>query len=558
MFEAKMTFAPLLHLWLATGCHGFLSHHHHHRYHHHQPTMMIQRQRQAPVVSLRNVLDIKNFDVGDFDVEDSECEATYTENSMTSTFSQGTEESDIILSWEPDVAEKIREEVAKRGPTDIPFLCGIVGNPGSGKTTSCYSLKELLSDIGCVVMPFDGYHIAMAELEAEPNAEDLIYRRGAPDTFSPEKLLKDVNRIKTATEESIVMVPGFDHEKGDPEPDEHEFRRDEHKIVLVEGLYLLHDGEIWKDLNDLFDYSIFVNADVDVCMERLKIRNQCIPGYTKEEIEIRCEVVDRANAMTVERSKARASICVDSAAQRTITTTISDGTPESDIKRTWEADVAERIRKALEERPASAEPYVVSISGGPGSGKTTSCQVLSEMLEDVGCTTVPFDGYHKPLSMLEKEPNAADLLYRRGAPDTFDTHRLMDDLKRIRSGQESLVPIPGFNHAIGDPEENVHQVEPHKHKVVLCEGLYFLHDDEEWKDMKNMFDFSIFMDADADACVERLKIRNKCVPGSTEEEIELRAETVDRVNANVIDRSKARADLLVESVAQDREVGLVV
>ena len=196
---------------------------------------------------------------------------------------------------------------------------------------------------------------------------------------------------------------------------------------------------------------------------------------------------------------------------------------------------------------------MAAIVGGPGSGKTTSCQVLSELLDDVGCSVVPFDGYHKPVSELQKEPNASDLLFRRGAPDTFDARRLKTDLNRIRSGKESQVSIPGFNHAIGDPEENVHHVEKSKHKVVLCEGLYLLHDDPEWKEMKNMFDYSIFMDADVDSCIERLKIRNKCVLGSSEEEIEMRCEKVDRVNANMINKSKRRADLLVESVAQQQE-----
>jgi len=53
---------------------------------------------------------------------------------------------------------------------------------------------------------------------------------------------------------------------------------------------------------------------VDVCIERVKIRNQCIPGYTPEEIEVRCEKVDRVNAMTVMRSKDRAHVVVDSSA----------------------------------------------------------------------------------------------------------------------------------------------------------------------------------------------------------------------------------------------------
>lgn len=41
----------------------------------------------------------------------------------------------------------------------------------------------------------------------------------------------------------------------------------------------------------------FIDADIDLYIDRRKIRNQCIPGYTKEEIELRCDMVDRANAL---------------------------------------------------------------------------------------------------------------------------------------------------------------------------------------------------------------------------------------------------------------------
>ena len=81
---------------------------------------------------------------------------------------------------------------------------------------------------------------------------------------------------------------------------------------LFLGLYLLHDEDGWETTKDLFDYSIFVDADVDMCIERVKIRNKCIPGYTEEEIEERCEIVDRVNAMTVDRSKKRADFVVQS------------------------------------------------------------------------------------------------------------------------------------------------------------------------------------------------------------------------------------------------------
>jgi hypothetical protein len=60
--------------------------------------------------------------------------------------------------------------------------------------------------------------------------------------------------------------------------------------------YLLHDKDGWEHIQKFLDWTIFIEADVDVCIDRLKERNKCIPGYTPEQIEVRCEEVDRVNA----------------------------------------------------------------------------------------------------------------------------------------------------------------------------------------------------------------------------------------------------------------------
>lgn len=101
-----------------------------------------------------------------------------------------------------------------------------------------------------------------------------------------------------------------------PEPDTHIFDRNVHKVVVCEGLYVLHDSDGWEELADFFDLKIFINANIDECIERVKIRNLCIPGYTPEEIMERTEKVDRVNATTVLNSKHRADIVVDSVATR--------------------------------------------------------------------------------------------------------------------------------------------------------------------------------------------------------------------------------------------------
>jgi hypothetical protein len=51
------------------------------------------------------------------------------ETAITSTFAQGTPENDIILTWEPEVAEQIKENMATR-TEDRPYMIAVIGNPG--------------------------------------------------------------------------------------------------------------------------------------------------------------------------------------------------------------------------------------------------------------------------------------------------------------------------------------------------------------------------------------------------------------------------------------------
>ena len=242
------------------------------------------------------------------------------------TTSKSTVNPKVALTWEIEVAEKIKQNIAMSGGLadetvfeTKPYMVALVGIPGSGKSTSGEILSGLLSNMGisCLHMPFDGYHFPLSVLKTFPNPEDALYRRGAQDTFDVETLKRDLRAIRDGGDDvPMVKVPGFDHAAGDPEPDAHIFERSNHRVVLCDGLYLLHGEDGWEDIKSLFDWSVYIDSDLEICIRRLKERNKCIPGYTPEEIDVRCDAVDRVNAITVMKSQDRADQVVKSAATR--------------------------------------------------------------------------------------------------------------------------------------------------------------------------------------------------------------------------------------------------
>lgn len=224
-----------------------------------KPNMMSDIQRKVSYSQRNNTTD-----------QDAAISASLYMNPATEKIA-----SNLIVTWEPAVAEIIGRLSQVSNP-QRPFLVGLVGIPGSGKSTSAEIVLELLGPERAMVMPMDGFHLELSRLAEAPNAKDLIYRRGAPDTFDPNALRDTLHEIAYGNQE-MIHIPGFDHAMGDPLPDQHTFVRSKNEIVLVEGLYLLHDDHGWETIKSVFDWTIYIDANVDDCIERLKIRNKCIP-----------------------------------------------------------------------------------------------------------------------------------------------------------------------------------------------------------------------------------------------------------------------------------------
>lgn len=141
----------------------------------------------------------------------------------------------------------------------VPFI-GLAGIAGAGKSYTCTKLIEVLKDngINALVVGMDGYHYYRSQLDQMADPEEAYARRGAAFTFDAEKFVTD---IKDAKESGEGLFPGFDHAVGDPEEGKIHFDRAEHQIVLVEGLYVLLNQEPWKQLQEVFDKTYFIDTD---------------------------------------------------------------------------------------------------------------------------------------------------------------------------------------------------------------------------------------------------------------------------------------------------------
>jgi type I pantothenate kinase len=104
----------------------------------------------------------------------------------------------------------------------------------------------------------DGFLLPNAELERR----GIMDRKGFPESYDRRALLDFLTAVKSGEPE--VRAPVYSHVRYDIIPDAHiTVRRPD--VVIVEGLNVLQPPPSRNDVavSDLFDFSIYVDADAD-------------------------------------------------------------------------------------------------------------------------------------------------------------------------------------------------------------------------------------------------------------------------------------------------------
>lgn len=130
------------------------------------------------------------------------------------------------------------------------------------------------------------------------------------------------------------------------------------------------------------------------------------------------------------------------------------------------------------------QPFVIGVTGGSGSGKSTFVRRLRDNFQEEEVCLLSMDDYYKPREEQESDEQGVKNF---DLPSSIDAKAFRKDLKRLINGETVEKLEYTFNNEKTNPKTLIFKPAP----VIIVEGLFVFHN----KKIRKLLDLRLFLHA---------------------------------------------------------------
>lgn len=162
--------------------------------------------------------------------------------------------------------------------------------------------------------------------------------------------------------------------------------------------------------------------------------------------------------------------------------------------------------KPVHQTDSHRQPFLIGVSGGTASGKSSVCSKIMELLgqneidhHQRQVAILSQDSFYRVLTP-EQKAKALKGQFNFDHPDAFDNELIVSTLCDIKEGKLVQIPVYDFvNHSRKEETVIVYPAD-----VVLFEGILMFYSQE----IRDLFQIKLFVDTDADTRLSRRVLRD--------------------------------------------------
>jgi uridine kinase len=153
-----------------------------------------------------------------------------------------------------------------------PYIIGIAGNSGSGKTYFLNSFLKHFKPGEISLLSLDNYYIPA---NTNTKEENKLYNFDLPSAFDENAFYND---IKSLSQGETILRDEYTFNNPLLKPKK--LRIEPAPILIVEGIFIFY----YKEINPLINYRIFIHTDENTALARRIKRDFHERGYKEDDV----------------------------------------------------------------------------------------------------------------------------------------------------------------------------------------------------------------------------------------------------------------------------------